>query len=75
MKNRIFSLSFLLLFAFVVSVSAAKVDTLLVKSPSMNKDVKVVVIAPDGTKAQRMQLIRFFIFCMATVVMPKAGLN
>lgn len=53
MKNRIFSLSFLLLFAFVVSVSAAKVDTLLVKSPSMNKDVKVVVIAPDGTKASK----------------------
>jgi len=48
-----FSLSFLLLFAFVVSVSAAKVDTLLVKSPSMNKDVKVVVIAPDGTKASK----------------------
>ena len=53
MKNRIFSLSFLLLFALVASVSAAKVDTLLVKSPSMNKDVQVVVIAPDGTKASK----------------------
>lgn len=53
MKNRIFSLSFLLLFALVASVSAAKVDTLLVKSPSMNKDVKVVVITPDGTKASK----------------------
>jgi hypothetical protein len=26
---------------------AAKVDTLLIKSPSMNKDVKVVVVTPD----------------------------
>ena len=53
MKNRIFSLSFLLLFALVASVSAAKVDTLLVKSPSMNKDVQVVVIAPDGAKSAK----------------------
>ena len=33
---------------------AAKVDTLLIKSPSMNKDVKVVVVTPDvalGKKA------------------------
>ena len=34
---------------------AAKVDTLLIKSPSMNKDVKVVVVTPDvalGKKAR-----------------------
>ena len=53
MKNRIFSLSFLLLFALVLSVNAARVDTLLVKSPSMNKDVQVVVIAPDGAKSAK----------------------
>jgi Predicted esterase len=52
MKNRIISLSVLLLF-LAVSLHAAKVDTLLVKSPSMNKDVQVVVIAPEVTKATK----------------------
>jgi len=50
MKNRILSLSFMMLFALVLSVNGAKVDTLLVRSASMNKDVQVVVIAPDCTK-------------------------
>lgn len=53
MKNRIFSLSFLLLFVWVACVNAAKVDTLLVKSPSMNKDVQVVVIAPNDAKTAK----------------------
>lgn len=52
MKNRIISLS-VLLFLIAVSLHAAKVDTLLVKSPSMNKDVQVVVIAPEVTKATK----------------------
>ena len=43
-----------LLLALVAPSFAAKVDTLLVKSPSMNKDVQVVVVTPDvamGNKA------------------------
>nr|AIA85929.1 CAZy families CE1 protein [uncultured Bacteroides sp.] len=46
MKKRIVFFSFLLLLS-VASSFAAKVDTVLVKSPSMNKDVEVVVIVPD----------------------------
>ena len=34
---------------------AAKVDTLLIKSPSMNKDVKVVVVTPDVALAARLR--------------------
>lgn len=46
MKNR--HLLFVLLLQVVaVSVQAARVDTVSVKSPSMNKDVKVVYILPD----------------------------
>lgn len=37
----------LLLCLLAVSVQAARVDTVLVKSPSMNKDVKVVYVLPD----------------------------
>ncbi len=38
-----------ILFVAVASSFAAKVDTLWVKSPSMNKDVQVVVVVPDKT--------------------------
>lgn len=44
MKRKFCLLSFLLLFA---SLQAARVDTLLVNSPSMKKEVKVVFILPD----------------------------
>lgn len=36
-----------------LSVQAAKVDTLLVKSPSMNKEVQVVVITPDAAMGKK----------------------
>ena len=36
-----------LAFLFVVGVQAAKVDTVLVRSQVMNKDVKVVTVCPD----------------------------
>ena len=45
MKRRNFILACLLLLA--LPLSAAKVDTLMVKSPSMNKEVQVVVVTPD----------------------------
>ena len=37
-----------LLLVWVAPSFAAKVDTLLIKSPSMNKDVQVVVVTPDA---------------------------
>lgn len=46
MKSRYFFLSLLLL-TMTVSVRAARVDTVLVKSPSMNKNVEVIFILPD----------------------------
>lgn len=42
------SLLLLLLLLCLFPSYAAKIDTLLVKSPSMNKDVEVVVIVPDA---------------------------
>ena len=53
MNKRHFLLTVLLLVLAAPSF-AARVDTVLVNSPSMNKDVKVVVVAPDvvlGKKA------------------------
>ena len=40
-----------LLLVWVAPSFAAKVDTLLIKSPSMNKDVQVVVVTPDSRAA------------------------
>ena len=37
----------LLLLVLPLSLYASKVDTIMVKSPSMNKEVKVVVVSPD----------------------------
>lgn len=51
-KSRIY-LSIVLLFAFVASISAAKVDTLMVRSNSMNKKIQVVVIAPNVVKNKK----------------------
>ena len=45
MKRRNLFLACLLL--FVLPLSAARVDTLMVKSPSMNKEVQVLVVTPD----------------------------
>lgn len=52
MKKKVLCALFLLA---CVSLQAAKVDTVWVKSPSMNKEVKVVVVSPDqalGKKGQ-----------------------
>ena len=46
----------LLIALFLVWVApsfAAKVDTLLIKSPSMNKDVQVVVVTPDAALGKK----------------------
>ena len=48
--KRIFIFTFLLLLA-VQAVSAATVDTLAVHSPSMDRDVPVVAIVPEGVSA------------------------
>ena len=48
--KRIFIFTFLLLLA-VQAVSAATVDTLAVHSPSMDRDVPVVAIVPEGISA------------------------
>lgn len=54
MKSKHFLFVFLLqVVAF--SVQAARVDTVFVKSPSMNKDVKVVYILPDKAVAKNPQ--------------------
>lgn len=46
MKRKFCLLSFLLFFS-CISLQAARVDTLMVNSPSMQKEVKVVFILPD----------------------------
>ncbi len=51
MKNRILFLSFMLFFALLVN--AAKVETVQVRSTAMNKDVQVVIIAPDNAKSAK----------------------
>ena len=48
--KRIFIFTFLLLLAVRV-VSAATVDTLAVHSPSMDRDIPVVAIVPEGVSA------------------------
>ena len=42
-----------LLLVWVAPSFAAKVDTLLIKSPSMNKDVQVVVVTPDAALGRK----------------------
>lgn len=47
------SLLFVCLLLLAVPFYAARVDTLMVKSPSMNKDVQVVVVTPDITLGKK----------------------
>ena len=54
MKSRHFLFVFLLQ-VVAISVQAARVDTVFVKSSSMNKDVKVVYILPDKAVAKKPQ--------------------
>ena len=42
-----------LLLVWLAPSFAAKVDTLLVKSPSMNKEIKVVVVTPDAALGKK----------------------
>ena len=58
-----------LLLVGAASSFAAKVDTLLVKSPSMNKDIKVVVVTPDAALGKKA------ISCMVLADMPRRGLR
>lgn len=50
MKNKLYLFAFLLQ-VLALSVHAARVDTVFVKSPSMNREVKVVYILPDKAVA------------------------
>ncbi len=59
MKRKEILFSVLLLFS-VVLAQAARVDTVMVKSPSMNKEVQVVYVIPDkalDTKAEACPVI------------------
>ena len=61
-----------LLLVWVAPSFAAKVDTLLIKSPSMNKDVQVVVVTPDAALGKKAVAC---IYCTVTVEMLKHGLT
>lgn len=50
-------LSCILLCLFAVAVQAARVDTVLVKSPSMNKDVKVVYVLPNQVVGRKCPVV------------------
>lgn len=52
MNKRIFLSAFLILVLAAPSF-AARVDTLLVNSPSMNKDVQVIVVTPDAALGKK----------------------
>ena len=72
MKRRNLFLACLLL--FVLPLSAARVDTLMVKSPSMNKEVQVLVVTPDvalGKNAAALSESRSC--CMGMAVMLRPG--
>lgn len=53
MKRNSFLLVALFLILTASTAFAAKVDTLLVKSPSMKKDVQVVVVTPDAVLGKK----------------------
>lgn len=57
MKNKLYLFVFLLQ-VLALSVHAARVDTVFVKSPSMNREVKVVYILPDKAVAGIRKLVR-----------------
>lgn len=71
MKRRNLFLACLLL--FVLPLSAARVDTLMVKSPSMNKEVQVLVVTPDVALGKMQRLVRYFTCCMGMAVMLRPG--
>lgn len=55
--NSLKKLAVALLFLLPLSVQAAKVDTLQVKSPSMNKEIEVVVVSPDKVASKSCPVI------------------
>ena len=54
-----------------VGVRAAQVDTVLVHSSSMNKDIKVIAVCPDRMKTG--ERCPVFICCMDVVMMKQNG--
>ena len=72
MKKRIIALGLLWCLSAVM-LQAARVDTVLVRSAAMNKDVKVVYVLPDKLSASR--LVRWFICCTVMAAMRGAGCN
>lgn len=71
MKKRIIALG-LLWCLFAVMLQAARVDTVLVRSAAMNKDVKVVYVLPDKALSAS-RLVRWFICCTVMAAMRGAG--
>src|SRR5690606_20614380 len=47
-----YMLTLLAVVASIFQIQAAAVDTIVVRSTRMNKDVKAVVISPEGKKAE-----------------------
>ncbi|MDR0960968.1 MAG: esterase family protein [Mediterranea sp.] len=57
MKKRVMTCSILLWMLTVVAVQAARIDTVMVHSASMNKDVQVIYVIPDA--ALERTLVRY----------------
>ena len=57
----------------VLPFYAAQVDTLMVKSPSMNKEVQVVVVVPDIALERKLYHVLLCTCCMVLAVMPRRG--
>lgn len=72
MKRKQILFSVLLLFS-VVATQAARVDTIMVKSPSMSKEVQVVCVLPDKALGEKAEACRSFICCMVMVAMHVPG--
>ena len=64
-----------LLLVGAASSFAAKVDTLLVKSPSMNKDIKVVVVTPDAALGKKATACPTVYLLHGLADMPRRGLR
>ena len=64
-----------LLLVWVAPSFAAKVDTLLIKSPSMNKDVQVVVVTPDAALGKKAVACPAIYLLHGYVEMLKHGLE
>ena len=67
MKAKIFFLSLVAFFA--LSVQAAVVDTINVRSDAMNKEIQTVIVLPGSGKIRLLS----FIYCTGMEEMPKPG--